>query len=112
MKRNDIMVFSLGWILGPIDLIIAGAALYLLIKHRSETSPKFRIVLDFISISIICAVFWGMIGGTAKDIGLIDPQTASLISLLLSTLYLIFTFLAVWYCTHNLDGHKIKKKKR
>jgi len=106
------MALSIGWILGPIDLIIAGSALFILYRHRCDVNPNFRVVLDFISISIICAVFWGMVGGTAKDLGIIDAPTATLLSLMLSTLYLIFTFLAVWYCTHYMDGIKLKKKKR
>lgn len=104
------MAFGLGWVLGPLDLIMAGVALYLLYKHRSDVDPKFRLVLDFTAISIICAIFWGMIGGTAKDIGWVDATTASLLSQILSTLYLVFALLAVWYCVNNLDGRKKKKK--
>ena len=107
------MVFSLGWILGPIDLILAGAALFLLIKNRMKVNPKYRLILDFALVSIICSFFWGVLGGTAKHMGWVDEDTASLLSQVLATLYLVFTFLAVWYAVNNLNGKpKISKKKK
>jgi len=104
------MAITIGWILGPIDLILAGAALYLLCKNRMKVNPKYRLILDFASVSIICSVLWGILGGTAKHMGWIDEETATLLSQVLATLYLIFTFLAVWYAVNRLDG--VSKKKR
>ena len=105
------MAFSLGWILGPVDLILAGAALFLLLKNRMKVNPKYRLILDFALVSIICSFFWGVLGGTAKHMGWVDEETASLLSQVLSTLYLVFTFLAVWYAVNRLDGVSKKKKK-
>jgi len=106
------MAISLGWILGPINLILAGAALYLLCKNRMKVNPKYRLILDFALVSIICSFFWGVLGGTAKHVGWVDEETATLLSQILSTLYLIFTFLAVWYAVNVLDGKAKKKRKR
>ena len=104
------MAFDIGWILGPLDLVIAIAALYLVCKYRSNINPKFRLILDFTAISIVCAVFWGVIGGTARDLGLVDPASSKLLSEILSTLYLVFAFLAVWYSVNNFDGIKKHRK--
>ena len=105
------MAISIGWILGPLDLILAGAALYLLFKNRNRVRGEHKLVLDYTAISIICALFWGAIGGTLRHVGILDDEAATFISLVLSTLYLIFSLLAVWHCVKYLDGNKTKKKR-
>ncbi|MEM2974512.1 MAG: hypothetical protein QW112_02720 [Candidatus Micrarchaeia archaeon] len=105
------MELSPGPILGIINLTLAISALCLLYMNRMKIAPKQRIILDFASVSIICAVFWGLIGGTFRHVGLLDLQTAVLISELLATLYLIFTFLAVLYFIRYLAEKERQKTK-
>jgi len=103
------MSLSIGMILGPINLLLAGVSLYLLCRNRSKIEPKLRIVIDFTSIAIICAVAWGFLGGTARHIGLLDEQTAILLSQILSTLFLVFAFFGALKFTEYLKKGKRKK---
>jgi hypothetical protein len=78
-----------------------------------KVNPKYRLILDFALISILCAVLWGILGGTAKHIGWVDEDTSVLFSMVLSTLYLLFSLITIWLAVNKLDGKsKIYKKKR
>ena len=104
------MALTLGIILGPINLLLAGTSLYLLCCNRNKVELKLRPVVDFASIAIICAVFWGVLGGTARHIGLLDEQTAILLSEILSTLFLIFAFIGTLKFVQYAKKEQKKKK--
>jgi uncharacterized membrane protein YuzA (DUF378 family) len=106
MAVNGIGI-GLGYITGPICLILAVVSLYLLCKNRIKVKKENRIIIDFASISIICAVFWGL-SGTFTHFGFLTEEMRTTIAEVLSTLYLVFTFLATWYFINTI---KSKKKK-